>query len=72
MREGEMVRNRGWFKKGEDARRHQFTDEERKRGGVNGYREALKRCAKVGDGWDMVSWLFRRVRGECRKRRREK
>jgi hypothetical protein len=27
------MRNRGWFQKGADPRRHQFTPEERRRGG---------------------------------------
>lgn len=51
-------RNRGWFKKGFDPRRHIFTHEERVRGGKSCWRKML-----VLGGW-RLDWLDR-----CLKRK---
>ena len=46
------MRNRGWFKRGEDARRHALTPEERRRGGKQAFAQLWKRHPHV------VRWLL--------------
>jgi hypothetical protein len=41
------MRNRGWFQKGADPRRHQFTPEERRRGGKTAFATLWKTQPKV-------------------------
>jgi hypothetical protein len=57
--------NRGSFRPGPDPRRHAFTRAERRRG----YRNAM--AATLGRDIHVHAWLFRRVRGYYRARRRE-
>ena len=61
--------NQTSFKPGADARRHQFTAAERRKG----YRNAQRSCgSRPGiEGWDLAAWLFRRIRSYYRARRRE-
>ncbi len=57
--------NPGWFRAGDDPRRHELTTEERQLG----YARAMESTAAKGAG--VHAWLFRRVRSWGRARRRE-
>jgi hypothetical protein len=56
----------GRFLAGPDADRHTFTRSERRRG----YRNALLACAGKDDGIRVYAWIWRKVRGYYRARRR--
>lgn len=62
-----MSNNPGRFAAGPDARRHQFTPEECRRGGVAGYQATYLAC-----GGDVKRWakLYYKVRGWYRAKRR--
>jgi len=55
-------RNPGWFKRGRDPRRRQFTRAECQAAGRRGFATALDR-----HGGALLTWLYLRVKG--RKRR---
>ena len=57
--------NAGSFQPGPDPRRHQFTRSERKKG----YRNAMKATAERDI--NVHAWVWRRVRGYYRAKRRE-
>src|SRR5437867_1762257 len=62
---GRKKRNKGWFKKGTDARRHQgFTREACQRG----YQATL---AKISNSWQLSAWFYYLIRGFYRAQRRE-
>jgi hypothetical protein len=62
-----MRDSRGRFLPGPDRDRHAFTPEERRRG----YRNAVIVLSALKD-WGPFAWLYRRVRGYYRRRRRER
>jgi hypothetical protein len=49
------LRNPGWFKSGHDPRRHDFTNEERRRGCQTTWRKLM-----ADSPW-MLDWLQRRI-----------
>lgn len=55
------------FRKGFDPRRHALTREERQLGGTIAYAKVEARLMQMGY---TSSWLFRRVRKDCRARER--
>ena len=56
----------GGFRKGPDPNRHNLTRAERRRGYVNAINSLSDR---VGD-WDAMAWVYYKVRGYYRARRR--
>jgi hypothetical protein len=52
---------------GPDPDRHTLTRAERRKG----YQAALRKCHAMDDGWGAGAWLYYRVRGWYRARRRE-
>ena len=58
--------NKGWFCRGHDARRHTgFTTEACRKG----YQVAMERAMQ--HSWERYAWLYRRIRGYFRARKRE-
>jgi hypothetical protein len=53
------------FKPGPDPRRHAFTRAERRKG----FRNAMKRT--LATNFHTHAWLFRKIRGQYRRKRRE-
>jgi len=55
-------RNRGWFRKGSDPRRHEFSEDECRRGGRAGFAAVMERRPEC------LLWLKKRLKRQGRWR----